>query len=66
MKNYKTIEEAVKVAVEKSGAKRVIRKSDGVNLQMSGFDFLGNTCFNIYKSYCNQYSLVYIIRYTNI
>ena len=64
--NFKTIEQAVKVATEKTGALRVTRTTDGVNLQMSGFDFFGNTCFNIYKSYTNQYSLVYIIRYTNI
>lgn len=65
MTTYKTIQEAVKVAVQKTGALRVINTTDGVNLQMSGFDFFGNTCFNIYKTYTNQYSLVYIIRYVN-
>lgn len=63
--NFKTIEQAVKVATEKTGALRISKQTDGANLEMSGFDFFGNTCFNIYKSYTNQYSKVYIIRYAN-
>lgn len=65
MRTYKTIEQAVKVATQKTNALRVANQTDGVNLQMSGFDFYGNTCFNIYKTYTNQFSVAYIIRYTN-
>ena len=65
MNTYKTIEQAAKIAIEKTGALRISKQTDGVNLQMSGYDFFGNTCFNIYKTYTNQYSKVYIIRYTN-
>lgn len=63
---YTTIEEATRVATKQTGALRVCQSTDGALLRMTGYDFFGNTCFNIYKSYTKEYSLVYYIAYTNI
>ena len=65
MKNYPTIESAILEAKNNTGALRITKTTDGANLVQTGYDFFGNVCFNIYKTYCNNYTQKYIVRYPN-